>query len=135
MVSIARILWVLLLVAGCAANQPIVYPNAHVQQMGPYRVQQDVDQCQYMANQYVHNNPELEVAKKTAWGAAGGAAIGAVGGAIAGNAGRGAAIGAATGATAGLMHGAYRASEGNPVWKNFVEQCLREKGYQVIGWQ
>jgi outer membrane lipoprotein SlyB len=125
----------LLVLVGCAANQPVLYPNSHLQTVGPYRADQDIEQCKAMASQYVNSYPGREVARQTAWGAAGGAAIGAVGGAISGNAGQGAALGAATGATAGLMHGAYQASEASPVWQNFVAQCLRDKGYQVIGWQ
>jgi len=121
--------------AGCAANQPVLYPNSHLQTVGSQRAEQDVEQCRAQANQYVNNFPVREVARQTAWGAAGGTAIGVVAGAITGDLGRGAALGAATGGTAGLMHGAYKASEGDPVWKNFVEQCLRDKGYQVIGWQ
>jgi hypothetical protein len=52
-----------------------------------------------------------------------------------GGAGRGAAIGAATGATAGAVHGAVKSSGPSPIYKNFVDRCLREKGYEVIGWQ
>ena len=48
-------------------------------------------------------------------------------------------VGAAGGATAGLlgtMFGwMFRRSEPDPVYRNFVETCLRDKGYQPIGWQ
>ena len=72
----------------------------------------------------------------TAVGGAGGAAVGAVAGAVSGGgAGRGAAIGAATGATVGAVHGAVKSSGPSSVYKNFVDRCLREKGYEVIGWQ
>ena len=66
----------------------------------------------------------------------GGAAIGAVAGAVSGGgAGTGAAIGAATGATAGVVHGAATSVEPSPIYKGFVDRCLRERGYEVIGWQ
>jgi len=28
-----------------------------------------------------------------------------------------------------------QAAETSPVFKNFVQRCLRERGYEVIGWQ
>ena len=60
----------------------------------------------------------------------------AVGGALAGNAGTGAAVGAATGATAGLLHSIFsQADSKDPIYVNFVERCLREKGYEPIGWR
>ncbi|MHC4269551.1 MAG: hypothetical protein ACYSWS_00015 [Planctomycetota bacterium] len=52
-----------------------------------------------------------------------------------GRAGRGAAMGAAGGATGGFMWGLFNAKEVDPVQKNFVEECLRLKGYKVIGWK
>ena len=67
-----------------------------------------------------------------------GAATGAVGGAIAGNPGEGAAIGAASGATAGLLSGVFdswSAREVDPVYANFVDRCLRDRGYEPIGWK
>jgi OmpA family protein len=79
-----------------------------------------------------------DVAGSTAIGAGTGAAIGAVGGAVTGNAGEGAAVGAATGGTAGLLSGifgAFRSSQPDPVYANFVDRCLRERGYDPIGWK
>ena len=74
-------------------------------------------------------------AKDTAVGGAFGAAVGAVGGAIVGSAGRGAAVGGATGATAGILRGLFKSSEPDPVYRSFVEKCLREKGYEPMGWK
>jgi hypothetical protein len=56
-------------------------------------------------------------------------------GSVTGNLGRGAAMGAAGGAVAGVIRGASRASRPSPVFKNFVNRCLREKGYDPIGWE
>lgn len=50
-------------------------------------------------------------------------------------AGFGAAVGAATGATAGLVHGAAKQTEPSPVYKQYVNRCLHERGYDVLGWQ
>jgi hypothetical protein len=56
-------------------------------------------------------------------------------GSITGHLGTGAAIGAAGGAVAGVIRGTSRASQPSPVFKNFVNRCLREKGYEPIGWE
>ncbi len=56
-------------------------------------------------------------------------------GAVRGHAGRGAAAGAAGGAAGGFMWGLFSAKKVDPVQKNFVEECLRLKGYKVIGWK
>jgi len=50
-------------------------------------------------------------------------------------AGTGAAIGAATGGTAGAAHSAAKQTGPSPVYKGFVNRCLHEKGYDVVGWQ
>lgn len=125
-----------LLLTGCAGTQqPVLYPNVHLQQVGQQQAEQDIAVCREMANAYVQSSAGRDVARKTAVGGAGGAAVGAVGGAVGGDAGRGAAIGAATGATAGLLSGLFKETAPSPVHKNFVDRCLRERGYEVIGWQ
>ena len=71
-------------------------------------------------------------------GAVGGAiggATGAVGGAILGRPGTGAALGAATGATAGLMRSLFRRDEPSQAYRGFVDRCLRERGYDPVGWE
>ncbi|MEM9441730.1 MAG: glycine zipper family protein, partial [Pseudomonadota bacterium] len=73
-------------------------------------------------------------ARDTAIGGAAGGATGAVGGAILGNAGRGAAFGAATGATAGLVRSIFSRPQPSGAYKNFVDRCLRERGYEPVGW-
>jgi outer membrane lipoprotein SlyB len=96
----------------------------------------DIAGCEYRAEHGVpRDSAAADTAKKTLLGGAGGAAIGAVAGAITGNAGTGAAIGAATGATAGLLKGAYDSTKPDETWQGYVEACLRDKGYEVIGWK
>jgi hypothetical protein len=58
-----------------------------------------------------------------------------VGGASTGRAGTGAAVGAASGATAGLLSGLWRSRDRDPIYMTYVDTCLREKGYQPIGWK
>ena len=41
----------------------------------------------------------------------------------------------AAGATAGLLYGAIKSAGPSPIYKGFVDRCLSNMGYQVIGWQ
>ena len=124
---------------GCAGPRPVLYPNNHFEQVGQEYVDQDVAECEEWAEEYVSQsnaNAGEKVAGQTVVGGALGAASGAVGGAIAGNAGLGAAIGAAVGATQGFLVGLFRAGSSEPTlaYQNFVNRCLKERGYEPMGW-
>jgi hypothetical protein len=129
--------------AACSASKPTLYPNDQYKRVGEAQAEEDVKNCQAQAEEYVKTGGQGaqragEAARNTGVGAAVGAASGAVGGAIGGNVGEGAAVGAASGATAGLlgtMFGwMFQRSEPDPTYRNFVEKCLRDKGYEPIGW-
>lgn len=122
---------------GCStAEHPVLYPNVHLQRVGQTQAEGDIAACRDLASQYVESTAGKDIAKNTAIGGVGGAAVGAVGGAVSGHgAGRGAAIGGATGATAGAVRGTAKQIGPSRVYKNYVNRCLREKGYDVIGWQ
>jgi outer membrane lipoprotein SlyB len=120
----------------CAAKRPVLYPNERLDTVGPAMAQQEIDACLQRAAEAGHQSHAAgEVVGYTGVGAAAGAAVGAAVGAVAGGAGRGAAMGAAGGGSAGLIRGLFHSRDLDPVQRRFVEQCLREKGYQVIGWQ
>ncbi len=126
-----------LYLVGCAGPKPVLYPNTHLEDVGKDLADQDVAACEELAEGYVSkSNAGEEVAGRTVVGGAIGAAGGAVGGAIAGNVGIGAAIGAAVGATQGFLRGLFGASrsEPSPAYRNFVNRCLKERGYEPIGW-
>lgn len=127
--------FIVIFLAGCGYQRPVLYPNAHLKQVGEAQAQTDIAECMKMAEAYVKSNPEAQVVGSTAAGAGAGAAVGGAMGAVTGNLGRGAGIGAAGGAVAGVIRGASRASSPSPTYKNFVNRCLREKGYEPIGWE
>jgi len=129
------ILITILLLTGCASQGPVLYPNAYLKMVGEEKAQRDIEECERKADEYVKSDAGLEAAKSTAAGGAAGAVIGGAAGAVTGNLGRGAGVGAAAGAASGLVDGVSRASKPTPVYKNFVYRCLREKGYEPIGWQ
>jgi hypothetical protein len=133
-----------LLVAGCAAQRPVLYPNAQLKRVGASTAERDIDECMTQAEDYVRSGGEagktLESAGVSAGtGAAIGAAGGAAGGSVFGHAARGAAAGAAGGAAAGAtraaVHEMFRKRGPSAVYKNYVNRCLRDKGYDPIGWQ
>jgi hypothetical protein len=130
--------------SACTPTRPMLYPNEEYQKAGAEQAQRAVVQCEATAQEYVKSGGRggemaKEGARNVAVGATVGAAGGAVGGAIGGNPAQGAAVGAASGATAGLlgtMFGwMFSKSEPEPVYRNFVEKCLRDQGYETIGWQ
>lgn len=127
----------ILALASCAGPKPVLYPNPHYQAVGRRAAQDDVDDCMAVAKTHGVKSTEHggRVARSTAGGAATGAVAGSVAGAIGGNAGRGAAAGAAGGAAGGLFRGLFRRRGPDPTFQAFVDRCLRERGYDPIGWQ
>ena len=126
-----------LMVAGCAPARPILYPNDLYREVGEPAAQEDVNHCIELAE--THGFPTEKQPEEAAEGAARGGIIGAiVGGAIGwvfGNPGRGAAAGAAGGGTRGGIGGYESSGANDPTYRRFIETCLRDKGYQVIGWR
>ncbi len=127
---------VTLLLASCAAKRPVLYPNDHLKTVGADASQSDIDACIELASRSgAGQNRAGRVVKSSATGAATGAAAGAAVGAVTGSAGRGAAAGAAGGGAGGFVRGAARSRNPDPVYRGFVEKCLRDKGYEPIGWR
>jgi uncharacterized protein YcfJ len=127
-----------LCLSGCAAPKPILYPNAHYRQVGQAGAEQDIEQCADMAKEAgakPSQGKTGQVAGGTVAGGAVGSAAGAVGGAVLGHPGRGAMVGAASGATGGFLRGLFRRSQPSEAYKQFVSRCLRERGYDPVGWE
>lgn len=127
----------LLLLAACGRPEPVLYPNAHLANVGRPAADADIAQCRQMAEAAGASQGEEktgQVAGGTVAGGAIGGAAGAAGGAVVGSAGTGAAVGAATGAAAGFMRGLFRPSKPSQAYRNFVNRCLAERGYEVVGW-
>jgi len=126
------------LMTGCTSAQkrPVFYPNQHLQMVGKAQAQRDTDDCMALATDHgVSTNRDGEVGKKAAKGAAlGGIGAGAWG-LVRGDAGERAVAGAAAGAATGAVKGGFDSTELNPTFKRFVQRCLHERGYDVIGWE
>jgi outer membrane lipoprotein SlyB len=122
--------------ACAAAKRPILSPNDHLQEMAPEAVRRDIDECIRLAEEAGAGVAQgKQMAGQTARGAAIGAAAGAVSGAITGGPGIGAVAGAAGGATWGFLGGFFTSKNFDYRKRRYIEDCLRQKGYDPIGWQ
>jgi hypothetical protein len=121
---------------GCM-KRPVLYPNAHLGRVGAQVAERDIEECMRYAKAQGHEG--RQGASRAAGEAATSAGVGAAGGAAAGavfdDAGRGAAAGAAGAGAASVASSILRPRDPDPVFRSFVDTCLREKGYQPIGWR
>lgn len=122
---------VVLLLASCA-SRPQFYPNEKYQEVGKEGADRDVEECNQLADQYMESGKGKQIAKSAGSGAVIGAAAGAVAGLFTGNVGRSAVFGGAVGGAGGAAAGAMSPDE---VRRNFMNQCLSDKGYKVMGWK
>ena len=129
-----------LAVAACSTPRPVLYPNLKHAEAGEETAQADMDECVALAKEFDASPPSqpgegvtTDVLESATIGAATGGAVGAV----VGNAGRGAGAGAAGGAAGSLVRAIFRgARERNSetTFHVFVERCLEERGYELLGW-
>ena len=120
----------------CAAKRPVLYPNAQLEAAGAAAAQQDIDDCLQKAaaagyTSHFGRQRRGVYRRGSRNRGRGGRGVGAV----AGRAGTGAAMGAAGGGTGGLIRGTFGSRNLDPVQRRYVDQCLKDKGYEVIGWQ
>ncbi len=110
---------------------------------GRTQAQEDVDACLALAAQDVGDGSEgaaegmtKRTAARSATGAATGAAVGAAVGRSAARGAAGGAAGAAAHSVVGaILHPRRERGAPDPVFRRYVERCLHERGYDVIGWR
>ena len=133
---IISLIGIAILMIACAKKRPVLYPNLTYKTAGASVAMADIDECIQLAADHGHaTDAGKNVATSTAKGAATGAVVGGAVGAVTGRPGRGAAAGAAGGGAGGLMKGVWKSGDPDDIERRFVEQCLRDKGYKVIGWK
>lgn len=133
------------LLTGCATTgpsspsaRPVFYPNATLNRVGDAQAQSDSDQCMNNAKSAGLTPEEKDNA--VAHGAAKGAAVGGVAGAVSAlvrgrpdraieNGAAGVAVGGSAGAVAGAFH-----EKPSGTFRHYAQRCLKDKGYDVIGW-
>ncbi|HEY8122176.1 MAG TPA: hypothetical protein VII78_12725 [Myxococcota bacterium] len=132
-----------LLALACATPRPVLYPNERLERAGHEQAQAEIEECLALASDGVgggsHSAAEgvaKGTATRTATGAATGAAVGAAVGRGAARGAAGGAAGAATHSAMGALFHPGRVRGGpDPVFRRYVDRCLHERGYDVIGWR
>ena len=134
------------MLAGCAASgpdspsaKPVLYPNAALTRVGEVQARAETDGCMAKAAQagLTPDQKTNQVGRRAGEGAAIAGVASAVGALITGRSSdvlRAGATGAAVGGSAGAVSGAFHNDKVNPVYRQFVQRCLSEKGFDVIGW-
>jgi hypothetical protein len=127
---------------GCATPRPVLYPNEKLERVGREQAQRDIDECLARAKADVGGgtasgaaNTAKRTAANTATGAATGAAVGAAVGRSAARGAAGGAAGAAAHTVARSILHPRRHGRVDPVYERYVNRCLRDRGYDVIGWR
>jgi outer membrane lipoprotein SlyB len=121
---------ILVIITSCSSN-PKLYPNEKYKSVGKEVAQTDIDQCMEEAENFLESGKGKQIAKSAGKGAAitgaMGAALGLITGDILGSAATGAAMGAAGGAASGAL-------SPDEIKQRYVNECLSQKGYRVLGW-
>ncbi len=124
------------LLLGCSMKRPVLYPNHTYREVGQAAAEEDIETCLELARDAdLHESATGKVAKRTAASGAMGGAAGAAGGAVFGRAGKGAAAGAAGAGAGALVGGVLGSREPDPLLRRYVDICLQDMGYRVVGWK
>ncbi|WP_319781273.1 hypothetical protein [Maridesulfovibrio sp.] len=133
--TIPVLLALMLLSCPACAKKPVLYPNEQYKKAGEAKSSEDIEYCLALAEKSVGKDSKGKTSLKT--GIQGGLIGGAVGlgiGIVTGSPGTSALAGAAGGGAGGAVGGAMQDNP-NSLYRKFVERCLREKGYDPIGWK
>ena len=125
--------------SGSPSAKPVFYPNARLERVGQAKAQEESAACMASASN-AGLTPEEKtnaVARGATKGAAVGGVVGAVGAIVRGKGveqvvERGAG-GAVAGGSAGAVSGAFH-EKPSSTYRHFVQRCLKDKGFDVIGW-
>lgn len=130
----------LLTVTACAGPQPILRSNKQLHLYGKQMAQQEIDACRKKTEEAALR-PGVHRSANAATGALLGLTLGGAVGASAGVVGGlpGVAIGAAAGSgiglVVGLLGGTFKPLDPDPPYADAVASCLKDKGYEVSGWE
>ena len=98
------------LITGCVSPRPVLYPNDHTRHVGGFAADRDIDDC----------IREAEESRSA-------------GGAAASEPGTGASVGVPN-SPAAAISGLFGKPELSPGHKVVVNKCLRDRGYDPVGW-
>lgn len=130
----------LISLAACAGPQPILRSNKQLNLYGRQMAQQEIESCRKKVEETglrAGTNQSANAATGAVLGLTLGGAVGASAGIVGGLAGIaiGAAAGSGLGLVVGLAGGTFKPLEPEPPYADAVARCLKEKGYEVSGWE
>jgi hypothetical protein len=131
---------VLSLLTACLAPEPILRSNKKLQLYGREAAQQEINSCRQKVDE-AGLTPGVHQSGNAATGAFLGGLLGSAVGASAGIIGGlpgvtiGAAAGGGLGLVVGLFGGTFKPLVPDPPYVDAFERCMREKGYEVTGWE
>jgi outer membrane lipoprotein SlyB len=141
--------WLLLAalgVSGCASTgsnspsaRPVLYPNATLNRVGDAAARAEVDACMARAQAAGLSPVEQNnaVGQRAGQGAAVGGVAAAVGALVTGrnfdSIQTSGVAGAAVGGSAGAVSGAMQ-NRPSQIYRQYVQRCVSDKGFDVIGW-
>lgn len=105
-------------------SRPQLYPNQTLKDKGNEKSQIDIDECLKESEDYL-KTPEGEKLRKSADSSSVSTSVGF------GFGGGGTGVGLGVGVGSG---GSRRLSGEEQVRRNFTNQCLVNRGYQIVGW-
>jgi hypothetical protein len=124
----------------CAGPEPQLRSNKQLQFYGKEKAQLEIDICRMKVE-----GAGLRSGVRQSGNAASGAVLGVtLGGAVGASAGMvgglpgvtiGAAAGAGIGLIIGLVGGSFKPLVPDPPYADAVAKCLKERGYEVSGWE
>ena len=137
----------LLFLTSCASTgpnspsaKPVLYPNATLNRVGAVQARVEAEACmsRAVAAGLTPDERSDVIGRRAGEGAAVAGVASAVGALITGrgaaDALRAGAGGAAVGGSAGAVSGAFHNNKPSTTYRHFVQRCLTEKGFEVIGW-
>lgn len=122
-----------------SSARPVLYPNAALNRVGDAGARAEVEACMARA-QAAGLSPQAQnnaTGQRAGQGAAVGGVAAAVGALVTGrnldsiltSGLAGAAVGGSAGAVSGAMQ-----DRPNPIYRQYVQRCVSDKGFEVIGW-
>jgi hypothetical protein len=99
----------LIILAGCLPARPVLYPNDRMRRVGGIKADRDIDECMQRAEDYLNRRRRGEVVvEETITGVAG--------------------------VPGGIILDPVDRRNLTPVYQEYVNRCLRAKGYEPLAW-
>jgi hypothetical protein len=101
---------ILVIVAGCVNERPVLYPSELVRRVGAPAAEQEIDFCMNRAEEYIDKAKRGEVIFEEN-------------------------VTGSRGLAGGPAFEAKFKQDPTPIYRSLVNQCLREKGFEPLTWK